>query len=99
MLREDVVQAVRDGQFHIYEVSTVDEALEVLTGVGAGERQDDGSYPEGSIHQLRHEKLEKMSEALRRSGPAPAPPAAAPLHEPAQPGQPPPPPAPPRTQD
>ena len=98
MLREDVVQAVRDGRFHIYEVSSVDEALEVLTGIGAGDRQPDGTYPEGSVHQLIVEKLEQMGEAMRRSGPAAAQPASAALHEPATPGQPPEPPAPPKNE-
>ena len=97
MLREDVVQAVRDGQFHIYEVSSVDEALDVLTGVTAGERQDDGTYPEGSLHARVLAKLREMGEAMRHAGPAATPAAAIP-HEPAPSGKPPEPPAPPKSQ-
>jgi predicted ATP-dependent protease len=71
MLRDDVVQAVRDGRFHIYEVHSVDEALETLTGLSAGERQPDGTYPEGSLHALVSQRLEQMNEAMRRAGPQP----------------------------
>jgi lon-related putative ATP-dependent protease len=95
MLRQDVVQAVRDGQFHIYEVSSIDEALEVLTGVGAGELQDDGTYPEGSIHEIVLNRLREMGEAARRTGAGPVPAPTTP-HEPADTGKPPQPPAPPK---
>jgi lon-related putative ATP-dependent protease len=50
MLRRDVVDAVTDGRFHIYRVETVDEALEILTGLPAGQRGEDGSYPEESFN-------------------------------------------------
>jgi predicted ATP-dependent protease len=49
MLRPDVVAACRDKKFHVYAVDTVHEALEVLTGVPAGQRDENGAYPEGSI--------------------------------------------------
>jgi len=49
MLREDVVQAVRDGKFHIYAVSTVEEGIEVLTGIPAGVADADGNYPADSV--------------------------------------------------
>ncbi|MEK7248534.1 MAG: ATP-binding protein [Chloroflexota bacterium] len=98
MLREDVVQAVRDGQFHIYEVSSVDEALEVLTGVAAGEKQDDGTYPEGSLHARVLAKLQEMGEAMRRLGPTSIPPATTMPHEPAPAGKPPAPPEPPKNE-
>lgn len=97
MLREDVVQAVRDGQFHVYEVSSVDEALEVLTGVPAGERQADGTYPEDSLHGRVLARLKGMGETLRKSAP-PSPAPAAVLHEPAEPAKPPAPPEPPKNE-
>jgi len=50
MLRRDVVEAVAEGRFHIYPVATVDQALELLTGLPAGERGDDGLYPEDSVN-------------------------------------------------
>jgi len=50
MLRREVVDAVADGRFHVYPVDTVDGALEILTGLTAGERGEDGFYPEESVN-------------------------------------------------
>ncbi|HXV84458.1 MAG TPA: AAA family ATPase [Candidatus Binatia bacterium] len=66
MLRPDVVQAVRDGKFHIYAVTSIDEGIEVLTGVPAGERDPNGHYPEGSINGRVEQKLRQFSEQLRQ---------------------------------
>lgn len=52
MLDDEVVEAVRDGKFHIYAVKTVDEGIAILTGIPAGERGEDGKYPEGTINYL-----------------------------------------------
>ncbi|MGE3855513.1 MAG: Lon protease family protein [Dehalococcoidia bacterium] len=58
VLRADVAQAIRDGQFHIYAVDTIDEGIEVLTGVPAGgERDAEGRYPEGTIFRLVEDRL------------------------------------------
>lgn len=57
MLRQDVVEAVSEGKFHIYPVSTVDEGLQILTGKAAGKRGNDGLYPAGSINQRVEHKL------------------------------------------
>ena len=59
MLRLDVVEACEQGRFHVFGVDSVQQALEILTGVEAGERRGDGSYPEGSllaraVEQSRH---------------------------------------------
>jgi predicted ATP-dependent protease len=67
-LREDVVEAVQAGQFTIYAVATIDEGIEVLTGVPAGELQEDGTYPEGTIHHLVEERLEEMAKRTRDFG-------------------------------
>lgn len=69
MLREDVVAATRRKKFHVYEVDSVDEALEALTGITAGERQPDGTYPEGTIHARVQARLHSMGDALRQSAP------------------------------
>ena len=66
MLRPDVVQAVRDGKFHIYAVNNIDEGIEVLTGIPAGNRDPDGHYPEGSINGRVEKKLRRFSEQLRQ---------------------------------
>jgi lon-related putative ATP-dependent protease len=50
MLRRDVIDAVREGRFHIYAIDHVDQGLELLTGMPAGRRAPDGSYPEDTVH-------------------------------------------------
>ena len=65
MLREDVVEAIRDGEFHIYAVSSIDEGIGILTGQEAGERQDDGTYPDGSISYLVDKRLKELSQSMR----------------------------------
>ncbi len=66
MLREDVVEAVREGEFHIWPVTTVDEGISILTGVAAGERQPDGKYPAGTVNYLVNKRLTELAEGLRR---------------------------------
>jgi predicted ATP-dependent protease len=65
MLREDVVQAVKEGKFAIYAVSTINQGIELLTGVAAGERGSDGKFPPGSINRLVEEKLRSYAERGR----------------------------------
>jgi lon-related putative ATP-dependent protease len=71
MLRPDVVEAVKAGKFRIYAVSTIDEGIEVLTGVAAGARNSDGTYPEGSVNDRVQKKLQKFTE-LQKKFSAPA---------------------------
>jgi len=66
MLRRDVVEAVREGKFHIYPVTHVDEGIELLTGVPAGERGADGAFPGGSINGRAEARLGAFAEAARR---------------------------------
>ena len=66
MLRPDVVQAIKDGKFRIYAVNSIDEGMEVLTGVPAGERGPDGRYSDGSINGRVEKKLRQFSEQLRQ---------------------------------
>lgn len=63
MLRQDVVEAVGAGQFHIYPVETVDQGIELLTGLPAGERDEAGNYPEGSFNALAEARLAGMAES------------------------------------
>jgi predicted ATP-dependent protease len=65
MLREDVIEAVKAGSFHIYSVSTVDEGIEILTGTPAGERVD-GLYPDGTVNSLVEKRLKEISEGLKK---------------------------------
>ena len=66
VLKDEVVEAVSEGRFHIYAVSTIDEGIEVLTGVPAGQRQQDGGYPEGTVHNLVEERLKEMARRARQ---------------------------------
>jgi hypothetical protein len=68
MLRKDVLESVRRGDFQVYEVEMVDQAIELLTGVEAGVRGEDGTYPEGSINALVNARLKEMGEAMRQFG-------------------------------
>ncbi len=65
MLRHDVVEAVRRQEFNIYPVATVDEAIELLTGVSAGERDDEGEFPEQSINGRVEARLVELAEKQR----------------------------------
>ena len=71
MLEEEVVEAVREGKFHIYAVKTVEEGIEILTGMPAGERGEDGEYPQGTVNYLVEQKLKKYYEMLDKQGKGP----------------------------
>jgi len=68
MLREDVVEAVREGKFAIHAVSHIDEGIEILTGVKAGERGEDGQFPAGSVNRLVEDKLRAFAERAKAFG-------------------------------
>jgi len=65
MLRQDVVEAVEADQFHVYPVQTVDQGIELLTGVPAGELDEEGNFPEGSMNQLVEARLIELAERQR----------------------------------
>ncbi len=61
MLKPEVVRAVKDGKFHIWAVSTIDQGIELLTGVPAGKLRKDDTYPEGTIFRKVISALETMT--------------------------------------
>ncbi|MGE0462541.1 MAG: AAA family ATPase [Vicinamibacterales bacterium] len=65
MLRQDVVEAVAAGRFHVHAVEEVDDALELLTGTTAGARDGAGSFPEGSVNARVEARLMGFAEAAR----------------------------------
>ncbi len=67
MLREEIVEAVASGKFHVWSVGVADEGIEILTGVPAGEKRADGSYPEGSVNFLVANRLDQLAQALHDS--------------------------------
>jgi predicted ATP-dependent protease len=65
MLKREVSDAVRDGKFLIYPIDNVEEGIEILTGMTAGELGEDGTYPEGTINYLVMKRLTEIAEALK----------------------------------
>ncbi|MEA1935251.1 MAG: ATP-binding protein [Thermodesulfobacteriota bacterium] len=65
MLRKDVVESVSEGKFHIYPVSTINEGITILTGVEAGEMDEDGKFPEKTVNFLVNERLKTIATSLK----------------------------------
>lgn len=65
MLKEAVVEAVRDGKFYIYPIGDIDEGIEILTGVDAGKKREDGIYPEGTVNYLVDKRLRDIAMTLK----------------------------------
>lgn len=65
VLREDVVKAVQDGQFHIYAVRTIDEGIEILARIPAGEKKADGTYPKDTVNYLVEKRLRELAEGAK----------------------------------
>jgi predicted ATP-dependent protease len=65
MLKEEIVEAVKQKRFHIYSVKTIDEGIEILTGVKAGERGKDGTFGKGTINYAVDKRLREMAEKLK----------------------------------
>ncbi|MFW5684623.1 MAG: AAA family ATPase [Spirochaetota bacterium] len=68
ILNPDVQQAVAEGQFHIYAIETIDQGMEILTGMEAGIRNDEGHYPEGSLNGLVEQRLREMAKVVKDFG-------------------------------
>jgi len=68
MLRADVIEAVSRGEFRICRVETIDQGIELLTGIPAGEPDAEGAYPEGTIHALVHARLDELAKGLKEFG-------------------------------
>src|SRR5690606_17624117 len=60
MLKDEVIQAVKQGLLHIWQVQNVEEGIEILTGVEAGTPDEEGNYPEGTVFYEINGRLEKM---------------------------------------
>lgn len=68
MLHHEVIDAVRQGKFHIWPVSTIEEGIEVLTGMEAGQLQEDGTYPEGTLFRKVDDRLREIAEIVKEFG-------------------------------
>jgi predicted ATP-dependent protease len=68
MLHEDVITAVSAGEFNLWGVKTIDEGIELLTGKPAGARDEDGAFPEGTVHHAVQARLLELAEDLKAFG-------------------------------
>ncbi|MBS1112061.1 MAG: ATP-dependent protease La, partial [Nitrospirae bacterium] len=65
MLKSEVIEAVTAGKFNILSIEKIEDGIEPLTGMPAGEIQPDGTYPEGTFNFLVAKKLEELSKAIK----------------------------------
>jgi len=68
MLKQEVVESVREGRFHIWPISTVEKGIEILTGKKAGTRKPDGTYPKGTLFRKVDERFLELAEIARKFG-------------------------------
>jgi len=66
MLHDDVAAAVAAGQFHIWSVETIEQGIEILTGMAAGTRARNGAFPKGTLYHLVDARLRRMAEVLQK---------------------------------
>ncbi|MBI5420179.1 MAG: AAA family ATPase [Deltaproteobacteria bacterium] len=66
MLKKSVLDAVRDGKFRVYAIDHVEEGIEVLMGIPAGERGPDGAWPEGTLSRIVEDRLTALREAVKK---------------------------------
>lgn len=65
MLEDEVVEAVKNGKFHIYAIKTIDEGIEILTGMKAGERDESGKFPEGTFNYFVEKNLTEYANKIK----------------------------------
>ena len=65
-LSDEIIENVKNGKFHVYAISTIDEGIEILTGVPAGKQNKEGKFPSGTINYLVYEKLRKYFENSKK---------------------------------
>jgi predicted ATP-dependent protease len=67
MLDDEVVEAIKEDKFHVWAISTVDQGIELLTGIPAGVKGSNGKYSNGSIHYLVDKQLKEWAQKTRRT--------------------------------
>jgi predicted ATP-dependent protease len=68
MLKEEVVHSVEEGLFHVWPVSTIEEGIEILTGMEAGSLRPDGTYPKGTLFGKVDDRLKELADIVRKFG-------------------------------
>ena len=66
-LSDEVINSVKEGKFHIYAISSIDEGIEILTGVPAGKKNKEGKFPAGTIKYLAYEKLKHYADNAKEN--------------------------------
>ena len=66
MLRDDVLEAVKKGKFHIYAITTIEEGIEILTGYKTGNLREDGTFEPGTIYRLVDERLQYYANQWKK---------------------------------
>jgi len=65
MLKDEVLDAIKEGKFHVWSVASIDEGIELLTGIKAGARKKEGSFEAGTINALAQARLDQMAEKVK----------------------------------
>jgi ATP-dependent Lon protease len=65
MLRKDIVKVIKEEKFHLYPVKTIDQGIEILTGVKAGKIKKDGTFEKDTVNYLVDKKLTKFATQLK----------------------------------
>ncbi len=65
MLKDEIVEAVQAGKFHIFSVNTIDDGIEILTGIKAGEKKDDGTFEEGTVNYLVDREMQRLATSWK----------------------------------
>ena len=65
-LPDEIINDVKQGNFHIYAISTIEQGIEILTGVPAGKKDKNGKFPQGTVNYLAYEKLKKFAEVAKK---------------------------------
>ncbi|MBR6033534.1 MAG: AAA family ATPase [Clostridia bacterium] len=65
-LSDEIIDAVKSNKFHIYAIKTIEEGVEILTGVPAGKKDKNGNFPAGTVNYLAYEKLKKYAKASEK---------------------------------
>ncbi len=68
ILTQEVIDAVKEGKFSIYPINYVDEGLRILTGTEVGEKQSDGTFPEGTLNARAASRLLKLAKSYKAFG-------------------------------
>jgi ATP-dependent Lon protease len=68
MLKKDVVEAVSEGKFHVYPVKTIDQGIEILTGIKAGKKKKDGSFEADTVNFIVDNELQRLAMSWKTFG-------------------------------